>query len=66
MGFLKSAANFVAEGAKKQKYQYERCRERYDRLDDERLMNRYKKASSSAEKLAASSLLKERGYRGKD
>lgn len=67
MGFLdfcKSAVEYAAEKNQKLQQEYDNQYERLDRLDDEALKRNFK-SSSGAKKLAAASLLKERGYGNK-
>ena len=64
MGFLdfcKSAVEFAAEKNQKMQQDYDKYYDRMDRLDDEALKRKYK-SSSGIQKVAAASLLKERGY----
>lgn len=57
----KGAGAFVLDQAQKRTESVNRYKERYDYLDDQALMRKYKSSSGDA-KYACALLLKERGY----
>lgn len=61
-----AAVQTTYEGAQKKMERIEQYKERYDGLDDQALMRKYKSASSSEERMACGMLLKERGYGSQD
>lgn len=64
LDFCKSAVEYAAEKNQKFQQEYYNQYERLDRLDDDALKRKFK-SSSGAKKMAAASLLKERGYGNK-
>lgn len=60
------AVQTTYEDAQRKMERIERYKERYDRLDDETLMRKYKSASSGEARMACGMLLKERGYGSQD
>lgn len=61
-----AAVQTTCEDAQRKMERIERYKERYDGLDDQALMRKYKSASSSEERMACGLLLKERGYGSQD